>query len=295
VIAVSEASMKVQRGFGNREDRKVARLKYLIANRGLDWFKAKVEEYYGKPLAPPDPEDVWGFDDHMGWHEQGDGRLFYGLNIENGRIKDDETIQLKTALREVCNTLRPGLRLTGHQSIMFCDLTPESRGQLEEILRRHNVPLTEDISNARRWSMACVAFPTCGLSITESERALPGMIDQLEVELSKLGLSKERFTMRMTGCPNGCARPYNCDIGLVGKTVGKYTMFVGGRLLGDRMNFIYKDLVPAEEVVPTLVPLFVYFKSARQEDETFGDFCNRKGADDLKAWADQYAAQATSK
>jgi sulfite reductase (ferredoxin) len=294
VIGVSEAIMKVQRDFGNREDRKVARLKYLIANRGLDWFKAKVEEYYGKPLAPPDPEDVWGFDDHMGWHEQGDGRLFYGLNIENGRIKDDETIQLKTALREICNTLRPGIRLTAHQSIMFCDLAPESRGQLEEILRRHHVPLTEDISNARRWSMACVAFPTCGLSITESERALPGMIDQLEVELSKLGLSKEVFTMRMTGCPNGCARPYNCDIGLVGKTVGKYTMFVGGRLLGDRMNFIYKDLVPAEEVVPTLVPLFVYFKSARQEGETFGDFCNRKGADDLRAWADQYAAQTTS-
>lgn len=294
VLDVCEAIVKVQRDFGNREDRKVARLKYLIANRGLDWFKAKVEEYYGKPLAPPDPEDVWGFDDHMGWHEQGDGRLFYGLNIENGRIKDDEKIQLKTALREICNTFRPSLRLTAHQSIMFCDLAPEARGQLEEILGRHHVPLTEDISNARRWSMACVAFPTCGLSITESERALPGMIDQLEVELSKLGLSKEVFTMRMTGCPNGCARPYNCDIGLVGKTVGKYTMFVGGRLLGDRMNFIYKDLVPAEEVVPTLVPLFVYFKSARQEGETFGDFCNRKGADDLRAWADQYTGQMAS-
>jgi len=293
-IDVCEAIVKVQRDFGNREDRKVARLKYLIANRGLDWFKAKVEKYYGQPLAPPDPEDVWGFDDHMGWHEQGDGQWFYGLNIENGRIKDDEHIQLKTALREVCQTFQPSIRLTAHQSIMFCDLPAEARGPLEAILRRHHVPLSEEISNVRRWSMACVAFPTCGLSITESERALPGMIDQLEVELSKLGLSREVFTLRMTGCPNGCARPYNCDIGLVGKTVGKYTMFVGGRLLGDRMNFIYKDLVPADEVVPTVVPLFVYFKHARQEGETFGDFCHRKGADDLRAWTEQYTAQAAT-
>ena len=127
--------------------------------------------------------------------------------------------------------------------------------------------------------------------MTESERALPGMIDQLEVELAKLGLAKEDFTLRMTGCPNGCARPYNCDIGLVGKTAGKYTVFVGGRLLGDRLNFIYKDLVPADEVVSTLVPLFVYFKHDRSEGETFGDFCHRKGADDLRAWAEQYAAR----
>jgi len=294
VIDVCMAIVKVQRDYGNRVDRKVARLKYVIANHGLDWFKAKVEEYYGQPLAEPDPEDVVGFDDHMGWHEQGDGRMFYGLNIENGRIKDDEHIQLKTALREVCRTLWPSIRLTAHQSLLFCDLPSEARGSLEEILRRHHVPLTEEISNIRRWSMACVAFPTCGLAITESERALPGMIDQLEMELAKLGLSRENFTLRMTGCPNGCARPYNCDIGLVGKTVGKYTVFVGGRLLGDRLNFIYKDLVPAEEVVSTLAPLFVYFKHARQEGETFGDFCHRKGAEDLRAWTDQYAAQSTA-
>jgi len=290
-IDVAEAVVKVQRDFGNRTDRKVARLKYLLANRGLDWFKSKVEEYYGQPLAPPDPEDVWGFDDHLGWHEQGDGRLFYGLNIENGRILDDEKLQLKTALREVCRTFRPSVRLTSHQSILFCDLAAEARGQLEDLLRRHGVKLSEEISTVRRWSMACVAFPTCGLAVTESERALPGMIDQLEVELAKLGLAREAFTLRMTGCPNGCARPYNCDIGLVGKTAGKYTVFVGGRLLGDRLNFLYKDLVPAEEVVSTLLPLFVYFKHERAEGETFGDFCHRKGADDLRGWAERYAAQ----
>ena len=120
------------------------------------------------------------------------------------------------------------------------------------------------------------------------------MIDQLEVELAKLGLSSDVFTLRMTGCPNGCARPYNCDIGLVGKAAGKYTVFVGGRLLGDRLNFIYKDMVPAAEVVPTLLPLFVYFKSTRASGETFGDFCHRRGPDDLRAWADRYAAAAAT-
>lgn len=294
VIDVATEIVKVQRDYGNRSDRKVARLKYLLANRGLDWFKAKVEEYYGRPLAEPDPEDVWGFDDHLGWHEQGDGKWFYGLNIENGRIYDSENLQLKAALREVCRQFNPGVRLTGHQSILFTDLSAESRESLEATLKRHGVKLSEEISNVRRWSMACVAWPTCGLAITESERALPGMIDDLEVELAKLGLAKETFTLRMTGCPNGCARPYNCDIGLVGRAAGKYTIYVGGRLLGDRLNSLYKDMVPAEEVVATLVPLFVYFKHDRQDGETFGDFCHRKGIADLSNWTENYAAQTVA-
>ena len=133
--------------------------------------------------------------------------------------------------------------------------------------------------------MACVAWPTCGLSITESERALPGMIDQLEGELERLGLADERFTIRMTGCPNGCARPYNPDVGLVGRAKGKYTLYLGGRLLGNRLAFLHRDMVPAGEVVPSLVALFGYFKEARLEGETFGDFCHRKGNDDLLAHA----------
>lgn len=289
-VDVATAIILVQRDFGNRADRKVARLKYLIHNWGLPAFKAKVEEYYGKPLADPHPTDVHAFDDHMGWHEQGDGRLFYGLNVENGRIHDEEGLKLKTALRVICTTLKPGIRLTAHQSILFTDIDPANRARLETILREHGVKLSADISEVRRWSMACVAWPTCGLAITESERALPGIIDQLEVELAKLGLSQERFTVRMTGCPNGCARPYNCDIGLVGKAAGKYTIFVGGRLLGDRLNFNYKDMVPAADVVPSIVPVLAYFKQARDEGETLGDFCHRKGKDDLAAWTEQYQA-----
>lgn len=290
LIDVATAVVKVQRDFGNREDRKVARMKYLIHEWGLPKFKAKVQEYFGGPLPEPLDDDVFGHDDHVGWFEQGDGRWCYGLNIENGRIQDTDEFQLKTALREVCRQLAPGIRLTAHQGMLLTDIAAEDRSKLEAILRHDNVKLSEDFSQVRRWSMACVAWPTCGLSITESERALPGMMDQLEVELEKLGLADERFTVRMTGCPNGCARPYNSDIGLVGKAKDKYTVFVGGRLLGNRLNFIYKDLVPADEVVSELVPLFVYFKDAREPDETFGDFCQRKGTHDLLAFAEKHQA-----
>jgi sulfite reductase (ferredoxin) len=280
------AIVKVQRDFGNRSDRKVARMKYVIRNWGLERFRAKVEEYFGDTLASSRPVGVHGFNDGMGWHEQGDGRWFYGLNIENGRIKDTGTMTLKSALREICETMRLPLRLTPHQSIIFCDIAPENRSRLESTLRRHHVPLTEDYSTVRRWSMACPALPTCGLAVAESERVLPSMIDQLEVELRKLDLQDEVFTTRMTGCPNGCARPYNSDIGLVGKPKDKYTIFLGGRLLGDRLNFIYKDLVATNDVVSALVPVLRYFKDERQNGETFGDFCHRIGRDQLLARCD---------
>ena len=289
-VDVAAAVVKVQRDFGNREDRKHARLKYLLHQWGLPRFKAKVEEYYGTPLRDPEPDDVTGLNDHMGWDGQGDGKYFYGLNVENGRILDDDQKQLKSAIREICRTLRPGIRLTAHQSIMFTDIAAGDRSKLEKILRRHHVKLTEQVSTVRRWSMACVAWPTCGLAITESERALPGIIDRMEVELARMGLDREKFTVRMTGCPNGCARPYNCDIGIVGKGRNKYTLYVGGRLLGDRLNFLHKDLVTEEELVPTLVPLFAYFKEQRGPRETFGDFCQRKGNADLLAYADAYHA-----
>jgi sulfite reductase (ferredoxin) len=239
------AIVKVQRDFGNRADRKVARMKYLIHNWGLARFKAKVEEYFGDELEPLRPVGVHGFNDGMGWHEQGDGRWFYGLNIENGRIKDCDTMQLKSALRAICGELRPPLRLTPHQSIIFCDIAPENRARLEDILRRHNVPLTEDYTAVRRWSMACPALPTCGLAVSESERVMPSIIDRLEGELKKL-------------------------------------------------NFIYKDLVPTSEVVPTLASVLRYFKNARQNGESFGDFCYRLGKDALAAHCEGPLAKASS-
>lgn len=284
VLDVVEAIVKVQRDFGNREDRKLARMKYLIANWGLERFRSKVEEYYGAPLADLVPDDVHGHDDGMGWREQGDGRYFYGLNVENGRLYDDEKIQWKAAIREICGKYDCDVRVTPHQSLIFCDLPLEAREVIYEILDRHHVPRTESISTVRRWSMACVALPTCGLAITESERILPGIIDELEPKLAELDLEDEIFTVRATGCPNGCARPYNCDVGIVGKAKDRYTLFLGGRVLGDRLNFIYKDLVPRATLVDEIGYVLAYFKEAREESESFGEFCARKGKEDLLAW-----------
>ncbi|MFO1066839.1 MAG: NADPH-dependent assimilatory sulfite reductase hemoprotein subunit [Pirellulales bacterium] len=278
---VAEAIIKVQRDNGNRSDRKVARMKYLIADKGMEWFRAEVEKYYGSALKDCTEDDVRNFNDHMGWDEQGDGLWFYGWNVENGRLYDSEDRRWKTAIREICAELNPGVRLTAHQSILFTDIAPENRSKLEEIIRRNGLPLSEEISTVRRWSMACVALPTCGLAVTESERALPGVIDHMEKELERLGLDKEKFTVRMTGCPNGCARPYNAEIGLVGKTKGKYTLYVGGKLLGTRLAFVHKDLVATEDIVPTLVPLFTAFKDQRSGNESFGDFCARLGNEKL--------------
>ena len=162
VVEACEAVVKVQRDFGNRSDRKVARLKYLVANWGIEKFKAKVEEYFGRPLEDPRPDDVHKVELHLGWHEQGDGNWFYGLRIENGRILDNDNVQLKSGLREVCRTLSPGIRLTAKQDLLFTDVKPEDKDRLLEILKRHHVPLSEDASTVRRWSMACVAWPTCG-------------------------------------------------------------------------------------------------------------------------------------
>ncbi|MDB4794332.1 NADPH-dependent assimilatory sulfite reductase hemoprotein subunit, partial [Pirellulaceae bacterium] len=281
VIAIGEAIVKVQRDFGSRADRKHARMRYLINQWGMDRFKNQVADYYGAALRDPHAEDVSGFNDHMGWDEQGDGKWFYGLNVENGRVWDNDRFQLKSAIREICETLQPEIRLTSHQSLIFAQIKEEDRGKLTNILTKYKVKLSEDYSTVRRWSMACVAWPTCGLAITESERALPVMMDQFESELAKIGLSSEEFTVRMTGCPNGCARPYNPDIGLVGKAKNRYTIYLGGRLLGNRLGFIYKDLVQFEDLVPELMNVMTLFKANRLDGETLGDYCDRIGKEPL--------------
>lgn len=291
VLRVSEAIVKTQRDFGNRADRKRARMKYLIHDWGMEKFRAKVEEYYGEPLTDPRPVEVADVEDHIGWHEQGDGRWFYGLHVDNGRVIDRDDCNMKTAIRQICEQLKPNLSITAHQSVLFTDLTPEQRDPLEAILRTNGVKLDGEISEVRRWAMACVAMPTCPLAVTESERIMPDVMAQIEADLIRLGLENEKFTVRMTGCPNGCARPYNADIGLVGKTKNKYTIFLGGTLRGDRLAFRYREIVPLDELALTLVPVFAYFMRERQDGETLGDFCHRKGAQGLLLFADSYAGE----
>jgi sulfite reductase (ferredoxin) len=292
VVDVAEAIVKVQRDFGNREDRKVARLKYLIANWGLPQFKQKVEEYYGRSLPEPHPTDVTEVDDHIGWHEQGDGKLFLGINIETGRIKDEGDLRIKSGLRAILEKYGMRTRLTPLQSVILCDIEPAERKTVERILSEHGIKSDTEISLTRRFAIACPAFPTCGLSITESERVLPQLIDSLEAELARLGLAGERIAVHMTGCPNGCARPYTPEIGLVGKTLGKYTIYVGGNATGTRLGFIYKDLVPFDDVIPALAPLLAWYKAERQNGESVGDFCHRLGKDAILAHAERTAVQA---
>lgn len=284
-VDISKAIIKVQRDNGNRQDRKTARMKYLINDWGIEKFRAEVEKYYGQPLEDCTEDDVHGFDDHMGWQEQGDGKWSYGLNVENGRLYDNEDRQLKATIRAICNEFKTEVRMTGHQSLIFTDLEEADKEKLIGFIKQHHVPTTEETSTVRRWSMSCVALPTCGLAITESERRLPSIIDGLEAPLAKLGLDKERFTIRMTGCPNGCARPYNADLALVGKAKGKYTLYAGGGWLGNRLAFIYKDMVPDDVVVDELVAIFAAFKANREEGESLGTFCTRVGKDDLATLA----------
>jgi sulfite reductase (ferredoxin) len=295
VLRVLTAIIAVQRDHGDRGNRRRARLKYLVEDWGVMRFKAKVEEYLGGAcLADPRPIAVRGTDDHLGWRPQGDGRFYFGLFVENGRIRDDGGLRLKTGLREVLRRFAPAVWLTPQQGLLLGDLNPEWKDDLVAILRAHGVRSHEEVSGVRRHAMACPALPTCGLAITEAERILPGVLDRLEAEAARLGLGAEEFTVRMTGCPNGCARPYTADIGLVGKAVGKYTILLGGRRLGDRLNVVYKDLVPLDEIVDELVPLLVYYRRDRAVGETLGDFCHRQGLDALRRFRQEYPDSTAS-
>jgi len=276
VVPIAKAVVKVQRDNGNRSDRKLARLKYVIANWGIERFKAEVETYYGARLPDPRPVEISDAPDHLGWHEQGDGKLYLGINIENGRIKDEGTLRLKTGLRALLARFPLPLRLTALQSLIVCDVDPAQQLQIDELLREHGIAAATELTLLRRYAAACPAWPTCGLAVTEAERALPAVLDQLEHELDRLSLSEERISVHMTGCPNGCARPYTPEIGFVGRAAGeRYTIYLGGNTQGTRLGFIYKDMVPKEEIRALLAPVFERFKADRLPGESFGDFCHR--------------------
>ncbi len=282
VVAAAEAVIKLFRDHGNRSDRKRARIKYVVESWGVDKFRQVLATYLPFPLVLPEAVTVTGFPLHLGWHAQGDGKFFYGISVQNGRIKDDGAFRLRTALRTLVTQLGANVRLTPMQDILLCDLPDNSKTLIEKTLREHGVLLPERIPLIQQHSMACPAIPTCGLAISEAERALPALVDQLEVELKRLELNQELIGIRMTGCPNGCVRPYQSDIGIVGRSGDKYTVFVGGNLIGDRLNFVLKDLVPSEQIVPLLVPVLERFKKERQGKEGFGDYCQRVGKESLQ-------------
>jgi sulfite reductase (ferredoxin) len=281
VLEVARAVVAVQRDHGDRTDRRHARLKYLIADRGIDWFRAEVAFRLPFELEPPRPLRWISAEDHLGWHEQGDGTHCYGLFVENGRIHDTGAIRLRSAMREVVETLRPELRLTPHQNVLIANLTDADRGVLTAILDRWGVARSESVPNAIRHSMACPAYPTCGLAVAESERAMPALIREIALVQRDAGVEDDRISYRMTGCPNGCTRPYLGDVGFVGTTLGKYDVFLGGDFEGTRLNERYMRNVKLDEI-PRLLrgPLFEYSRT-RLAGEGFGDWCKRQGVAEL--------------
>ncbi|MCL6455053.1 MAG: NADPH-dependent assimilatory sulfite reductase hemoprotein subunit [Alicyclobacillus sp.] len=283
LVATCRAIVEVQRDYGNRENRKFARMKYLIEERGLEWFSAQVAARVGKPLTPP-RELVWHTShDHLGRIAGGDGRVHVGVYVENGRIRDTHELPLKSILRDIVAEFRPGVRLTTQQNLILTGLTPEEANLVERRLRDAGVPLAHEQMPVRLLAMACPAMPTCGLAIAESERVFPSVVRELERVLRELDLADEPISVRMTGCPNGCARPYIAEIGFVGRVLGKYDVFLGANQAGTRMNQLYKSQVPLEELVSTIRPLLRAFRAERQPGESFGDYCARIGVDALEA------------
>jgi len=277
VLNAAEAVVKLFRDHGNRADRKRARIKYVVHDWGVPKFRQVLSEYIGGTLADPKPVTITGFDTHLGWHAQGDGKFYYGVSVETGRVKDEGAFRLRTALRTLIERYQPELRITAVQDILLCNLDESAKGEIERTLTEHGVALPEKISEVRKHSLACPAIPTCGLALSEAERAIPDITTALEGELKRLGLENEKLALRITGCPNGCVRPYQSDIGIVGRSGDKYTLFVGGNVLGTRLNTPLRDLVPIAQIVPTLAPVLAHFKAKRQAGESFGDFCHRLG------------------
>lgn len=282
LLETVETIICIQRDNGDRVNRKHARMKYLVEEWGVPKFKAEMERRLGYELEPARPVQWIDVEDHLGWHAQGDGRWFLGVYIENGRIKDDDGVQMKTAFQRLAKTFRPGLRLTPQQNILFTDIAEEKRTAIEQLLRDHGVPLVEELSNTLRYAMACPALPTCGLAMSDAERALPSVVRALEKEIARLGLEDQRISIRMTGCPNGCTRPYVGDIGFVGRTLNAYVVYLGGDFEGTRLNQMYGDMVPKDKLAEAIVPILEYYKEQRQPGERFGDFCYRVRVERLR-------------
>jgi sulfite reductase (ferredoxin) len=277
LLDAAAAVVKLHRDWGDRGDRRHARLKYVIAEHGEEWARERLGEYLGKPLDPCRPLPPLAVPDHLGWHEQGDGKLYLGIPVASGRIVDGAGSRIRTALREIVARFRCDPILMPSQDIILSEIRPEDRDPITAVLHAHDVRLAEDMRPAERWALACPALPTCGLALTEAERVQGGIVADIERQLARYGLEGERLSIRITGCPNGCARPYTGDIGVVGRMPGYYALFVGGDFEGTRLNTLLVDKVALGAIGEILHPLFAIFAAERKAGEGFGDFCHRVG------------------
>jgi sulfite reductase (ferredoxin) len=288
VYEVMKAIVATQRDYGDRVTRRHARMKYLIQDWGVETFRTKVEAYLGKPLQPYRKLPAWEYRDYLGWYEQGDGHWFVGVNIDNGRIYDNGTLKLRTALKEIVQRFQLPMRVTGSQSAILYDIKPGDKDEIQAILTRHGVIEPDQIDSLTRYAMACPALPTCGLAITESERVIPDILGRVRSLLDRLGLKNEHFVVRMTGCPNGCARPYMAELGFVGSAPEAYQIWLGGSPNQTRLARPFIERMKVDTLETTLEPLFVQFRDQRRSRESFGDFCDRLGFEALRQFADQY-------
>jgi sulfite reductase (NADPH) hemoprotein beta-component len=273
--AMAKAILTIHRDFGDRTNRKHARLKYVLDERGVDWCRAEVEKRTGVKLEPARPFQFTKQGDLLGWHKQTNGKYFLGLFVENGRIQDLPNYKLKSALRKVAEQFKPEVRLTASQNLLLVNIPDEQRAAIETVLREHNVSPDNPFSPSRLASMSCPALPTCGLALAESERFLPDLMTQIEALLKEVGLEREEIVIRMTGCPNGCARPYMAEIGFVGKGPNRYQLYFGGNEASTRLNRVYKEVVKTDEILNELRPVLQRFVNERKPGERFGDFTHR--------------------
>ncbi len=275
VLAVATAIVTIQRDFGDRSDRKHARFKYTIADRGLDWLSAELQQRLGFALAEARPVTFTHTGDRFGWQQTDDGLWHLTLFVENGRIADSEAGQPLTGLREIIRQIEPELRLTPNQNLILSEIPPEKKAAVDELTGRYGLDRYRRASPLRLNSMACVGLPTCGLAMAESERYLPDFIDRLDGLMQQHRLEQQAVTLRMTGCPNGCARPYISEIGLVGKAPGRYNLYVGGSAGGQRLSQQVLDNADEAEILATLNQWLAQYSAEKNPDESFGDFALR--------------------
>lgn len=263
----------IQRDNGDRNDRKYSRLKYTIDRFGVDWFKNELEKRCGFALQNPAPYKFTHRGDYFGWIKDSRGLWNYGIFAENGLIIDKDGRNLKSFLIDAAKITKPSIRFTGNQNLMLVNITEQQKDQLVKLLELHGI--TDNYSDTRKEAIACVALPTCTLALTEGQRYLPSLITKIEDLQQKHGIQNSPITIRMTGCPNGCARPYLAEIGFVGKGPGKYAMRLGGDYEGERINQVYKEEVDEDEILQTLDVLFEEFAKQRSLNERFGDYIHR--------------------
>lgn len=278
-----EAVVKLHRDHGNRVNREHARLKYVIDDLGDARVRELVSGYLGRPLPDAVPVVLDDAHDHLGWHEQADGRWFLGVKVASGRIADKGDERVRSGIRAVVERFGAHVRFTAREDVLLCDLEGSDRAAVDALLADFGV------RPARRWipiarnSFACPALPTCGLALTESERALPALLDELHAMLTDVGVADVETHVRMTGCPNGCARPYSTEMAFVGRGKNRYDIHLGGERIGVRLNEIFSENVPRDELVGVLRPVFERFAATRRDDEDFGNWCHRIGVAELRA------------